>query len=64
MRTFDKDKAINLDLNNLSSRKLWEMLNNESHLSLCEKQHLTITLRTRRHYIKELDGLQSQPALH
>ena len=64
MRTFDKDKLDNLDLNNLSSRKLWEMLNNDNSLSNSEKQHLTITLRTRRHYEKELDQLKSEGAIH
>ena len=64
MRTFDKDKIENLDLNNLSSRKLWDMLNNDTTLSSSEKRHLTITLRTRRHYERELDQLQSEGALH
>jgi hypothetical protein len=69
MRTFNKDQTLNLDLdldlNNLSSRKLWELLNSDTNLSLREKKNLTITLRTRRHYERELDTLQSsQAALH
>ncbi|WP_339672687.1 hypothetical protein [Dasania marina] len=65
MRAIDKNKDTVLDINNLSSRKLWELLNHNNNLSYNDKAQLKITLRTRRHYEQELDQLQpEQGSLH
>ena len=58
MRAIDNNKDNILDVNNLSSRKLWELLNNEPQLSHKDKLQLKVTLRMRRHYEQELDQLQ------
>ena len=51
------------DINNLCSRKLWELLSNfedGTSLSKPEKQRLANTLINRRHYLSEVYNWQQQ----
>lgn len=48
------------EINNLCSRKLWELLTTESSCAelLVDKNLLTCELLNRKHYLKELENWQ------
>ena len=52
-------RTIELDVKNLCSRKLWEMLKLAEWQNLKQKQAIEGELNSRQHYLDELASLQS-----
>lgn len=54
--------TLGIDVNNLSSRKLWELLSHQDQQSLSrdQKQALASTLIKRKHYLSNVYHWQQQ----
>lgn len=48
-----------LEVNNLCSRKLWQMLKNSEWQSRQEREAIECELQNRRHYVREMNALGS-----
>ena len=53
-----------IDVKNLCSRKLWELLKNAEWQSVSEKFAIEQELSGRRHYIDELETLSVKETMH
>lgn len=53
-----------IDVKNLCSRKLWELLKNAEWQSASEKFAIEQELSGRRHYIDELETLSVKETMH
>ncbi len=55
-----RNSETKIDINNLCSRKLWEILTISQRLDQLEQQSIEQELLTRRHYIPELSDWRQQ----
>jgi hypothetical protein len=58
------NKQINVNVKNLCSRKLWELLKNAEWQSNTERFAIESELSDRRHYVKELEQLSGRETMH
>ncbi|MFT7405633.1 MAG: hypothetical protein ACI955_002706 [Zhongshania sp.] len=58
------NKQTNVNVKNLCSRKLWELLKNAEWQSNTERFAIESELSDRRHYVKELEQLSGRETMH
>jgi hypothetical protein len=57
-------QSNDVNVKNLCSRKLWELLKNAEWQTSSERFAIESELSGRRHYIKELEQLSARETLH